>query len=195
MNAPVTENLSCEVLFETSQWIDWIEAFEKERCEIIYPDFSEFSEFSEFSLDDFKNITGEEFESGTDIQQSMQEYFYENTHQLEPMYNYAYPLPHLFVNSDVAQAILVKNSNVCTVVILDDEPVLALAGAGMDFSWDICRAYILLGYLPPFHFCDLPKMAGYSDDLVRDACIESCEAVKGRATGTLERLKNLTQTT
>ena len=77
------------------------------------------------------------------------------------------------------------------MVNLDDESVLALAGAGMDFSWDICRTYILLGYLPPFHFCDLPQMAGYSDDVIRDACIKSCEAVKGRAISRMQGLKEL----
>jgi len=189
MKAPVIESLSGEVLFASSHWIDWIEAFEKEKCEILYPDFSE------FTLDDLENITDKTYSDQShgqeEISKLAEEYFYQNSDQLEPMYNYWYPLPNLSVNSDVAQAILVTESNVCTVVILDDEPVLALAGCGMDFSWNICRAYILLGYLPPFYFCDLPEMTGYSDDLVRDACIESCKVVKDRAISRIQSLEKL----
>lgn len=167
MNDHFEEGLSAEALFVIPRRIDWRETYKAERWEIIYP------EFSELSLDDLESITGEEFESGDGMQRTVEEYYYENSHQLEPMYNYWYPLPHLSISAEVAQARLIKNGNVCTVVNLDDESVLALAGCGMDFSWDICRAYILLSYLPPFHFCNLPKIGSLKSDVAMGACQRS----------------------
>ena len=44
------------------------------------------------------------------------------------------------------------------MVEVDGEFGLALAGGGMDMSWDIVAAYVTLGPLPPIHFADLPNM-------------------------------------
>src|SRR3954463_1905679 len=78
-----------------------------------------------------------------------------------PMMNYAYPLGDSY---DVDDA--VKIAHLPLVIVQHFEGYgetsyeLALSGGGMDFSWQICEAYMLLGYLPPVHFADLPRMAG-----------------------------------
>ena len=80
-----------------------------------------------------------------------------------PLMNYWYPLPDSFLKMiaiDEAAKKLV-GVNLCIVEKLDeDEYGLALTGGGMDLSWDICEAYMLLGFLPPVHFCKLPHFAG-----------------------------------
>lgn len=74
-----------------------------------------------------------------------------------PMMNYMYPLGR---DSDYSEdnARKLVDHPLC-LVYKDDEAYLALTGGGMDLSWDICSAYITLGYLPPTHF-SLPEMAG-----------------------------------
>lgn len=73
-----------------------------------------------------------------------------------PMMSYYYELPT--DPSDAAIAELVELP-VC-VVYIDGEPGLALTGGGMDLSWEICEAFMRLGYLPPLHFAGLPAIAG-----------------------------------
>ena len=86
-----------------------------------------------------------------------------------PMMNYYYLLPYYEGDPGADQARLYQSSaNVVLVKITgvdDDEDVyaLALSGGGMDLSWDICHAYILLGYAPPIQFCDLPDFAGQNN--------------------------------
>ena len=80
-----------------------------------------------------------------------------------PMMNFWYPLPDYFADvweiEEAAKRLV--GVNLCIVENLDDgEYGLALTGGGMDLSWDICEAYMLLGYLPPVHFCSLPNFAG-----------------------------------
>ena len=72
-----------------------------------------------------------------------------------PAMNYAYPLGHITHSADDAKDL---PGSLC-LVEMDDKWFLALTGGGMDLSWDICRAYIALGYLPPVHF-ELPEFAG-----------------------------------
>ena len=46
------------------------------------------------------------------------------------------------------------------LVEMNGDYYLALTAGGMDCSWEICAAYIRLGFCPPFHFCaSLPRMA------------------------------------
>lgn len=77
-----------------------------------------------------------------------------------PMMNYSYDLPHFDADlHESAQAI--ADLPLCIVDFQGDGYALALSGGGMDLSWEICEAFIRLGYLPPAHFAsDLPKMAG-----------------------------------
>ena len=94
-----------------------------------------------------------------------------------PMMNYIYPLPNLNHTPEKAQA-LVDDTN-CVVVVVDDEPYLALGGCGMDMSWDICKAYMILGYMPQVHFCRLPEFAGkkltVDAQWIIDGCKVSCQ--------------------
>ena len=82
-----------------------------------------------------------------------------------PMMNYFYPLPHDPDDLDAAARAIV-DLPLCLVEMLPgDGPLagdwgLALTGGGMDLSWEICEAYMRLGYLPPLHFADLPGIAG-----------------------------------
>lgn len=76
-----------------------------------------------------------------------------------PMMNYWYPLPNRPGNPETA-AKLIADLPLCIVYFEDsDEYGLALTGGGQDLSWEICEAFMRLGYCPPFHF-RLPAMAG-----------------------------------
>lgn len=92
-----------------------------------------------------------------------------------PMMNYLYPLGEYFEVPDDWKKKLVS----MTIVEVDDEYFLALTGGGMDMSWQICETYINLGYYPPTHFCQLPHMAGWSenekDRYIIECCNESLE--------------------
>jgi hypothetical protein len=72
---------------------------------------------------------------------------------------------------------------------------LALTGGGMDLSWEICEAFMVLGYLPPLHFADLPGMAGRGtgerDKWITDACLESCKVAAGWASSKATRIRNM----
>jgi hypothetical protein len=109
-----------------------------------------------------------------------------------PMMNYYYPLPYLSISPEAAQEAVMDTA--CTVVMVDDEPVLALAGGGMDLSPDICKAYFLLGYYPPLHFAsNLPGCGTYAKRRagadVLAACVESARIAEGWARDARERLE------
>ena len=80
------------------------------------------------------------------------------------------------------------------------EFALALVGGGTDLSWEICEAYIRLGYFPPAHF-ELPRMSGRADgseygNMERDRRIirarrASLECIESRAKSGLEQLATL----
>jgi len=72
-----------------------------------------------------------------------------------PMMNYRYPVgEHDYTT---AHAHGIADLPLCLVETEDGDVYLALTGGGMDLSWQICDAYIRLGYLPPSHF-ELPEM-------------------------------------
>lgn len=113
----------------------------------------------------------------------------ENDSDPSPMMNYFYPLavPDYRAESFDPQEEAKKLAKLplCLVKInggeyAADEWGLALTGGGMDLSWEICAAYVALGYRPPAHFCrDLPEFAG--DTLTKDRarvirlCLESLQ--------------------
>lgn len=116
-----------------------------------------------------------------------------------PMMNYYYPLPDT-LDTEKAQALLL---NTCLVVVMvrvdtdaDEFPAMALTGDGMDLTWEICEAYITLGFLPPVHFCGLVRMAGRGaserDKGTIAACRRSLEVIghwntqKAQALNTIE---------
>ena len=108
--------------------------------------------------------------------------------------NYYYPLPNFSMEPSKAQAILHKDGGAVCVVLVNDEPVLALTGGGMDMRWDICEAFILLNYYPPFDFTDLPKFAGEKltpkNERIINACIETAEILNKWST---QRIAALTE--
>lgn len=78
-----------------------------------------------------------------------------------PAMNYWYPCD---IDHPVNAALtLAKHHLPLCVVETPSGAGLALTGGGMDLSWEICEAYIRLGYLPPTHF-ELPAMAGKEAD-------------------------------
>jgi hypothetical protein len=85
--------------------------------------------------------------------------------EVAPMMNYYYKLPnhHTFGPSDARK---LEGLPLCIVTFgrgqgaLEDEQALALTGGGMDLSWEICEAFMRLGFLPPAAFARVPAMAG-----------------------------------
>lgn len=100
-----------------------------------------------------------------------------------PMMNYAYPLPHYSGDPD-RDARSIVDLPLC-LIEAEGTTYLALTGGGMDLSWEICEAYMRLGYLPPAHFADLPGMAGKpandDDRTVMAACRRTAEVLHARA--------------
>ena len=79
-----------------------------------------------------------------------------------PMMNYCYPIS---LREDVNEAIKKIVDLPLVIIKFTGENdgggyYLALSGGGMDLSWEICEGYMLLGQLPPVHFCDLPQISG-----------------------------------
>lgn len=105
-----------------------------------------------------------------------------------PMMSYAYALPgYDGVLHEAADAI--RDLPLC-VVWRGGAVELALTGGGMDLSWEICEAYVRLGYLPPKHFAaDPPRLAGHTPKPeVVAACRRSLLVAAAQAERGLERL-------
>lgn len=112
----------------------------------------------------------------------------------QPMMSYYYPLPGLSsrMTAETAQEEIMGTA--CVIALVNDEPVLALAGGGMDLSPSICKAYVLLGYYPPLHFAEgLPRLGkGYGNGMSRrvvEACVESARIAESWAKRARERLE------
>lgn len=110
-------------------------------------------------------------------------------HNEGPQMNYWYPVK---LNDCNDAAELISHLPLCVVEFEDGRTGLALTGGGMDLSWEICEAFIALGYFPPLHFCDLPRMGSRgksdSDKATISACMESCRIAEGWAARKRERL-------
>ena len=107
------------------------------------------------------------------------------------MMNYYYDLTYYKGDPQEDQMTLYQSSaNVVLVRMMgiddnEDSYVLALSGGGMDLSWDICHAYILLGYSPPIEFCHLPDFSGQDNTqepfwTILKACLKSTKAAELR---------------
>lgn len=109
-----------------------------------------------------------------------------------PMMNYWYPVK---IDDCEEAARAISHLPLCVVEFKDGQTGLALTGGGMDLSWEICRAFIALGYKPPLHFCDLPDMAGmqWTEDTARTvaACKESAKIAAQWAGYRVKRLAEL----
>ena len=109
-----------------------------------------------------------------------------------PMMNYWYPV-RIDDCEDAARKI--ADLPLCVVEMADGATGLALTGGGMDLSWEICEAFIRIGYLPPARFSDLPGMAGKTLDAktraIVGACKKSHEVLIQRSRWAIERLAKL----
>lgn len=116
-----------------------------------------------------------------------------------PMMNYFYPLP-TYRGAASEDAKKLAHLPLCIVEFLgddveDDERYgLALTGGGMDLSWEICEAFMRLGYLPPVHFAgQLPEMAGRGtskrDRWIIAGCQRSLRSTKEFVGRALRRLR------
>lgn len=117
-----------------------------------------------------------------------------------PMMNFFYPLPDSFERKDVTDAALqIIDLPLCIVKLSptddDDRWGLALTGGGMDLSWEICEAFMRLGYKPPLHFVPPPAMAGRGasnrDKWVLSGCRASARIARGWAQAKLGKIADL----
>ena len=118
-----------------------------------------------------------------------------------PMMNYYYPISADKYSLENAKAL--ADLPVCLVWFLEDnhhdgKAGLALTGGGQDLSWEICEAYMILGYLPPIHFTDLPDMAGLRMTRrvrrILSACQESLRVKRIRITTRYMKVRQLRET-
>lgn len=109
-----------------------------------------------------------------------------------PMMNYWYPVRLRCSPEDAARKI--AHLPLC-VVEVEGQTGLALTGGGMDLSWEICAAFVALGFYPPTHFAKLPAMGGRgasaSDRRLIRACEESFRIAASWAQNGIEDLKRL----
>lgn len=183
-------NLTAAAIFATPLHTDWSEGY-AERWNVIYPSFdslsaAELHDFLDEAGVDFSDVERDEdtepdwdddyLDALRDL--AREEVMDNQTDNYVPMMNYRYPLPDY---DGVPEDDQVKLRDTCLVLVeFDGEYFLALSGGGMDLSWEIARAYMLLGYLPPLHFVrDLPRFAGQEDS--DDAQFEVLAAAKEAA--------------
>ena len=161
---PVKE-MWCNAIHEMPVDFDWSEEY-ADRWEVVYPDLDQWDakrcqEWLDGRGYDHNHVDRQDDDYLDDLREIVRERIYESD-DYTPVMSYYYPLPNLRMSNEQAQ-VAIEDTN-CVVVNVKDEygdweTVLALAGGGMDLSWDICEAYMLLGYLPPLHFCRLPESA------------------------------------
>jgi hypothetical protein len=111
-------------------------------------------------------------------------------YQEGPMMNYYYPVD---LDDEVEAAKLIVDTPLC-VVKVNGQTGLALTGGGMDLSWEICEAFVRLGFVPPSHFCrDLPRMGPISARKLGllEACLKGLEAQERWAQGGSERVRQM----
>ena len=111
-----------------------------------------------------------------------------------PMMSYFYPCG--WSGDAQGAAIAIARLPLCVVELRDGTRGLALTGGGMDLSWEICEAYIRLGFLPPLHYAgDLPSMADKKLDertkLVLAGAAESARAVANQAARAGARIREM----
>jgi hypothetical protein len=104
-----------------------------------------------------------------------------------PMMCYFYPLPEAVDVHGSARAI--AHLPLCVVEFTSGPMAgtfaLALTGGGQNLAWEICEAFMLLGYLPPSHFADLPAICGRGfsarDRWIASGCLRTCSVLEGWA--------------
>jgi hypothetical protein len=107
-----------------------------------------------------------------------------------PMMNYWYPIDIKDCEEAARKLVCLP---LCVVEFPDGTTGLALTGGGMDLSWEICNAFMLLGQLPPVHF-ELPAMCGRGvnerDRWVIAGVRKACQVMAKRMAWRLKKLKD-----
>jgi len=187
INLPDADDLSLAALDATSTHVDWRgNPREWHHYEAVYAESVHLAEGSKDVLVWPRDRSG-----------------YEHLHEIAagPMMNYAYELPALSnyqsPSRDPSRAAeLLVGLPLCIVdaEFLGEGWHLALTGGGMDLSWEICEAYVRLGFLPPTEFANLPRMASRGesshDQQIISACKRSFEETSSRASQKMGRLEN-----
>lgn len=188
------ERLNCDTINTQPVEYEWGAEIcdidgDDEGWAIVYPDPDHWTDEQcvEYASDE-----GIEDDDHDDMREVIREHLLENPD--EPMMSYYYPLPRSEERDPgELQAILAVQAGPVVCVLVNGRPVLALSGGGMDLSWEICEAFIVLGYCPPAHFCDLPAMAGRGeserDKRIVRACVNSLEVQARWAMRPVEELK------
>jgi len=116
-----------------------------------------------------------------------------------PVMNYYYPMG-VWDFDPVQAAKELLYLPLCVVYIEETEQWgLALTGGGEDLSWEICEAFIRLGFAPPAHFCDLPRISGRGldgytpdkDEVIIRACKRTLRHVAMRSQDIHDRLDEM----
>jgi hypothetical protein len=93
------------------------------------------------------------------------EHIVERDYEDGPIYNELYSLPS-YCSEDYNEEAATKIKDLPLCIITPGEQWygeygLALTGCGMNLGWEICEAYMRLGFLPPAQLCrQLPEMCG-----------------------------------
>lgn len=154
----LTKGLSCDAIDITPRDYDFGQGY-AEHWDVVYPDLSNSDPAEMREVAEWYDVEVSEDDDDLDPNDIIEAIQENDPDAFCPMMNYIYPLPHEPENASQAQIDLIGLP--VTVVMVEGEAFLALTGGGMDLSWEICEAYIRLGYLPPLHFAgDLPLMAG-----------------------------------
>ena len=183
-------NLYYSVVGEKSHYFDFSEGY-GERWEVWQPDFYDMTKEELIELMEYE---GYDVDSGWDKDELIDHVQAMWWEQNNAAMNYLYPLPDNFTPSNDDWKGL--RSMIFIYDIDEDKYYLNLAGAGQDFSWEICESYINLGYYPPADFCRLPRLAGKDygnpkNKKIIECCIESLDTVSGWAINNKKDLERM----
>lgn len=82
----------------------------------------------------------------------------------DPSVNYLYPLPDFEEHKRNIVNMRATAEQIAPITIVffhkSDTYYLGVTGYGQDFTWNLVRAYLWLGYLPPVEYCRLPMFEG-----------------------------------
>jgi hypothetical protein len=123
-----------------------------------------------------------------------QEWIDENDSDYHPTMNYLWPLADYSGDGQADQLVLDLWGGPIVLVEVAGNSYLAMSGGGMDLSWHIARAYMLLGHLPPADVVQNGLTGGREFDSqvltrwVLEGCRRSLDCVIFRADRGLARI-------
>lgn len=186
------KDLYCDAVNVSSVAFDFSDVWGK-SWETIYPESLKFSILQCCKILDDAGYHKPEAADRVGIWREYVWGYYQTSGIYNPSMNYYYPLPGYDGNPVLDQLSLGDNVAVMLVEV-NGTPVFALSGGGKNPGWDICYAYVLMGYLPPITFCNLPEFAGLKLDAktkrVLAACLRTADVIKNRAQDTSKKLRD-----